>query len=123
MRQDFVHKCITYDNYSVVIKTTMCFPDTNKDILNIMICLRLGRLLTFKGPWPFNNLSFRATSNFIKIETLHLFLALLNRFAIHRGYVIPNFCIVHLRHSSHCQLFVKKLSLLKFIDRLTSNFT
>ena len=54
------------------------------------------------------------------------FLALLNRFAIHRGYVVPNFCIVRLccmschRRRKH---FVQTLSHLKFMDQLASNFT
>ena len=49
---------------------------------------------------------------------LWLFLALLNRIPIHRGYAIPNFCIIHLRHR-RCRrhkLFVQMLSPLKFLD-------
>ena len=59
------------------------------------------------------------------------FLALLNRFMIRRDYVIPNICVVHLRHRCcsscshrHCrnhQLFVQTLSPLMFRDRLPSN--
>ena len=54
----------------------------------------------------------------------NLFLALLNRIAILRGYAIPNFCVVRLRRRHHRRKrFVQTLSPLKFMDQLTSKFT
>ena len=60
----------------------------------------------------------------LTMDTEDSILALLNHFAIRRGYAIPNFCIVRLRCSScRHKLFVQTLLPQTFMDRLVSNFT
>ena len=57
-----------------------------------------------------------------------VFLALLNRIAICRGYALPNFCVIRLhsrlrrRLRRRRKLLVQTLSPVKFMDRLASNF-
>ena len=65
-------------------------------------------------------------------ERSSILLALLNRKAIHRDYVIPNFGVVRLRRRCNCcsshhrrcnrKLFVQTLSPLEVMGQLASNF-